>query len=59
MKELFRQIAYTYNALALQYDMVLHCPKDLEDLGHLIHYYEAEFKRQADAWEEYLKRRKK
>ena len=53
IKELFRQIEYTYNALSLQYDMVKHCPSDLEDLGRLIHFYEAQFKDQAKEYEEW------
>ena len=50
IKELFNRIEYCYNALDIQYDMVKHCPRDLEDLGMLIHRYEADFK---DLHEEY------
>ena len=57
IKELFNRIEYCYNALDIQYDMVKHCPRDLEDLGMLIHRYEADFKDLHEEYEEWRKKR--
>ena len=59
IKELFRQIDYCYNALAIQYDMGLHDKHDMDELIGLINQYQADFKKEEQEWEEWKKQHAK